>query len=80
MAIGAQDYIDELLVKKYSKTQVDNHDMGASMVDPKMMMAAMNDYSDVSRNMFALSQKLTIACSKLNAMSAKYKQARDFES
>ena len=79
MAIGPQDYIDELLVKKYSQTQVDNHDAMTSMVDPQKVMSAMNDYSTVSRNMFALSNKLTLACSKLNAMSAKYKQAASFE-
>lgn len=79
MAIGPQDYIDELLVKKYSQTQVDNHDAMTSMIDPQKVMSAMNDYSTVSRNMFALSNKLTLACSKLNAMSAKYKQTPSFE-
>ena len=26
MAIGAEDYIDQLLVKKYAEEKVDNHD------------------------------------------------------
>ena len=44
MAVGAQDRIDKLLVKKYAKEQVDNHDLGmSSMVDPEKMMVAMND-------------------------------------
>ena len=80
MAVGPQDYIDELLVKKYSQTQVDNHDSMESMVDPKKMMEAMSDYSTVSRHMFTLNQKLTSACSKINSMSAKYRQAATLES
>ena len=80
MAIGPQDYIDELLVKKYSQTQVDNHDSMTSMVDPQKMLSAMTDFSTVSRNMFVLNQKLTVACSKLNAMNAKYRQAAHLQS
>ena len=35
MAVGAKDRIDKLLVKKYAKEQVDNHDLIAnSMVNP----------------------------------------------
>ena len=43
MAIGAEDYIDQLLVKKYQDERVDNHDNMESMVDPDKMMGAMND-------------------------------------
>jgi len=75
MAVGAQDYIDQLLVRKYATEKVDNHDSVNSMVDPEKMMSAMNDYSTVSRNMFTLNQKLTAACSALNAMNAQYKKA-----
>ena len=42
MAIGAEDYIDQLLVKKYAEEKVDNHDNMESMVDPHKMMSAMN--------------------------------------
>lgn len=75
MAIGAQDYIDQLLVKKYAQEKVDNHDGVASMVQPEKMMEAMSDYANMSRNMFALSQKLSAACSKINAANAKYRKA-----
>lgn len=74
MAIGAQDYIDRLLVKKYAQEKVDNHDAIESMVNPNKMLSAMNDYSNVSKNMFALSQKLTSACYSINAASAKYRK------
>lgn len=74
MAIGPQDYIDSLLVKKYSQEKVDNHDGIESMVNPEKMLAAMNDYSSVSRNMYAMSQKLTQACYSINAASAKYRK------
>ncbi len=70
--IGAKDNIDRLLVKKYAKERVDNHELMASMVSPEKMMSAMADYSDVTRNMFALQQRLTRACSTINAMSAQY--------
>lgn len=75
MAIGAQDYIDQLLVKKYSLEKVDNQDAIESMINPEKMMEAMNDYSSMSRNMFALSQKLNSACSAINAMRANYRKA-----
>lgn len=75
MAIGAQDYIDQLLVKKYATEKVDNHDAIESMVQPEKMMEAMNDYSNMSRNMFALSQKLTAACYAINAVNAQYRKA-----
>lgn len=79
MAIGAQDYIDQLLVKKYATEKVDNHDAIESMVNPEKMMEAMNDYSNMSRNMFALNQKLTAACYAINAMSAQYRKAANLE-
>ncbi|HNW25526.1 MAG TPA: hypothetical protein PLG15_01235 [Candidatus Gastranaerophilaceae bacterium] len=78
MAIGARDYIDQLLVKKYAQEKVDNHDNIASMVSPEKMMEAMNDYAAMHRNMFALSQKLTSACYAINARSAKYNKAVNF--
>jgi len=79
MAIGAQDYIDQLLVRKYATEKVDNHDGIESMVDPKKMMEAMNDYSNMSRNMFALNRRLTAACSAINAISAQYRKAATLE-
>ena len=72
MAIGARDRIDQLLVKKYAQQQVDNHDNTTSMINPEKMMSAMNDYASMSRNMFVLSHQLNIACSRLNANTARY--------
>ena len=79
MAIGAQDYIDQLLVKKYSQEKVDNHDAIESMVRPEEMMKAMNDYSDMSRNMLALQQKLSAACYSIKAASAQYRKSVSLE-
>lgn len=80
MAIGAQDYIDQLLVKKYAQEKVDNHDGVESMVRPEEMMKAMNDYASVSRNMYALNQKLSAACYAINAASAQYRKAATLQS
>ncbi|MFA7659255.1 MAG: hypothetical protein WCY19_07460 [Candidatus Gastranaerophilaceae bacterium] len=80
MAIGAIDYIDQLLVKKYAQEKVDNHDPIESMIQPEKMMEVMNDYSNMSKNMFALSQKLTSACYAVNARNAQYRKAATLES
>ncbi len=75
MAIGAEDYIDQLLVKKYAEEKVDNHESMESMVDPQAMLGAMNDYASMHRNMMLLKQKLNIACYAINARSARYSKA-----
>lgn len=80
MAVGAHDYIDQLLVRKYATEKVDNHDGIESMVNPEKMMEAMNDYSSMSRNMFALNQKLAAACYSINAASAQYRKAATLQS
>ena len=70
MAVGAQDRIDKLLVKKYAQQQVDNHDMGlASMVPPDKMMEVMNDYAVVHRNIMFMSNRITNICAGLKAKS-----------
>lgn len=74
MAVGAEDYIDQLLVKKYAEEKVDNHDNMESMVDPQKMMDAMNDYAAMLRNMSTLKQRLNIACYAINARTARYKK------
>ncbi|MBE7710760.1 MAG: hypothetical protein E7Z92_01330 [Cyanobacteria bacterium SIG31] len=74
MAIGARDYIDQLLVKKYADEKVDNHDALESMVNPEKMLEAMNDVAMLQRNMFALSQKLQMTCYAVNARRARYKE------
>ena len=75
MAIGAEDYIDQLLVKKYAEEKVDNHDNMESMVDPQAMYGAMNDYASMQKNMMLLKQKLNIACYAINARSARYNKS-----
>ena len=77
MAVGARDYIDQLLVKKYANEKVDNHEAISSMVDANKMLEAMNDVASVQRNMFALSQKLCSTCYAINARTARYKDKKD---
>lgn len=80
MAVGPQDYIDQLLVRKYSKEQVDNHDAIESMVDPEKMLETMTDYANMSRNMLALNQRLGAVCAKVKAMNTPYRKAAALES
>ena len=75
MYIVAEDYIDQLLVKKYAEEKVDNHDNVESMVDPEKMMGAMNDYASMYRNMMNLKQRLNIACYAINARTARYNRS-----
>ena len=72
MAVGARDYIDKLLVKKYADEKVDNHDAVESMVDKQKMLEAMNDVAEIQKNMFMLSQKLYSTCYAINA-KARYR-------
>ena len=72
MAVGARDYIDKLLVKKYADEKVDNHEAVESMVDPQKMLEAMNDVAEVQKNMFLISQRLYATCYAINA-KARYK-------
>lgn len=70
MAVGAQDRIDKLLVKKYAQQQVDNHELGINaMVSPEKMMDAMNDYAAVHRNILFMSGRINDLCAGLKAKS-----------
>ena len=75
MGIGAEDYIDKMLVQKYQEEKVDNHDNTESMVDPNKMLEAMNDYAATLRNMVELRQRLNIACYAINARTARYRRS-----
>ena len=75
MGIGAEDYIDKMLVQKYQEEKVDNHDSMESMVDPEKMLGAMNDYASTLRNMVQLRQRLNIACYAINARTARYQKS-----
>ena len=79
MAVGARDYIDKLLVKKYADEKVDNHEALESMIDPQTMLGAMNDYASMHKNMMLLKQRLNIACYAINARSARYQKARQLQ-
>ncbi len=74
MAIGARDFIDRLLVEKYSQEQVDNHSDDAliSRVDANDMMSAMNKYANNYRSFLDVSARLNVACYSVNARNAKY--------
>lgn len=75
MAVGPRDYIDQLLVKKYADEKVDNADI-AELVEPEKMLDAMNDFSDMHRNMMVLQSKLQNFCSALNTKSIQYRGTR----
>lgn len=75
MSVGADDYIDKMLVQKYQEEKVDNHDNMESMIDPQAMMRAMNDYASTLKNMMELRQRLNIACYAINARTARYKKS-----
>ena len=78
MAVGAQDNLDRLLVKKYSGKQVENHeDIVSKMVDPNKMMETMNDVAAVQRTMLAMSNKLASICAQINS-KARYKSGQRF--
>ena len=75
MGVGAEDYIDKMLVQKYQEEKVDNHDNIESMVDPNKMLEAMNDYASTLRNMMELRQRLNIAWYAVNARTARYQKS-----
>ena len=76
MAIGAREFIDKLLVEKYSQEKVDNHDENAlvSRVSADDMMHAMNTSASNYKAMLALNQRLTTVCYGVVSKSAKYNE------
>ncbi len=74
MAIGAREFIDKLLVEKYSQEKVDNHNEDAlvSKVNADDMMYAMNAASSNFKTMMALNNRLTAVCYGVVSKSAKY--------
>ncbi len=74
MGFGPKDNIDRLLLNKYQKVQVENHELSKSMaVPPQKVLSAMNDIADVQRTMVLMQTRLNDICSELNAKSAHYK-------
>jgi hypothetical protein len=76
MAIGARDFIDKLLVEKYAKEKVDNHEDISSKISPDEVYDVMSLASNNAINYFKLSQRLAIACYAVNAKAAKYRTIR----
>ena len=76
MAVGARDFIDKLLVEKYAREQVDNHNPTESKISPDEVFEVMNYASSNAINHFKLSQRLAIACYAVNAKAAKYRSIR----
>ena len=79
MAVGARDYIDKLLVEKYSQEKVDNHDDSAftSKVSAEDMLNAMNTSANSYRDMLAINSRLTMVCYGVIAKSARYVTSDD---
>ena len=79
MAVGARDFIDKLLVEKYSQEKVDNHsdDAMVSRVSADDMLNAMNNSANHYKNMLLLNQRLSIVCYGVIAKSAKYRNSDD---
>lgn len=80
MAVGARDFIDKLLVEKYAKEQVDNHNQVESSISPDEVFEVMNYASCNAINHFKLSQRLAIACYAVNAKAAKYRSIKPIAS
>lgn len=72
MAIGPEDYIDQLLVKKYQDQKMDNHEDMESLVSPEKMLDAMRDQAEMYKNIVTMKQRLNIACYAVNAKAARY--------
>ena len=79
MAIGAREFIDKLLVEKYSNSQVENHNADAlvSKVSADDMMYAMNASAANFKTMIALNKRLTSVCYGVVSKSAKYMTSED---
>jgi len=79
MTIGAREFIDKLLVEKYSNTQVENHNADAlqSRVAADDMMYAMNASAANFKTMLALNKRLTSVCYGVVSKSAKYVTSED---
>lgn len=79
MAVGARDYIDKLLVEKYSQEKVDNHDENGmqSRVSADDMLTAMNNSANHYKNMLLLNQRLSMVCYGVVAKSARYISTED---
>ena len=69
MAVGAKDYIDQLLVQKYATERVDTTDV-ESKISPNEVMNAMNTYSCVNRTFVSSNMNLQRLCGAVVAKAA----------
>ena len=76
MAVGAQDRLDQALVKKYAGLRVDNPIVGNSMVDADRMYCTMNDYAAMQRAMVNVKNKLRDICNSAITPNIQYRQTR----
>lgn len=74
MGVGARDFIDKLLVEKYAKEKVDNHDEDAliSKVNADDMLTAMTKSANNYRDLLSINNRLTMICYGIVAKSARY--------
>lgn len=72
MAVGAKDKTDKAIVKRYYNLKMENPD-STKLVDPQKMIATMNDYAMMQRNIMDMNQKLKSVCSNVSAMAAVYR-------
>ncbi len=72
MAVGARDKTDKEIVKRYYKLKMDNLDT-TKLVDSQKMLATMNDYAMMQRNIIDMNQRLKTVCSNVSAMAAVYR-------
>ncbi len=71
--IGARDYIDQMLVKKYANEKVDNHNIAQLAVPADQMLKTMNDYAGVHKGMLSLQNRLKSTCRNVNTQFAYQK-------
>ena len=71
MTIGAKDDIEQELVNKYARLQVDNPET-TKLVDYQTMLNAMQDYANLQRDMISMNEKLKDICSGVTSKSVKY--------
>lgn len=79
MAVGPQDAIDVLLVKKYASLKVDNPEIQSSMVNPDKMYEAMNDYAQMHMAMINMQHSLRDTCIKAISQNIHYFKSRNLK-
>lgn len=63
-----KDYIDLALIKKYSKTQVDNHTI-TDVIEAKKMIETMHDFSVMKKNLVNIKVNISNICKNFSNFS-----------